>query len=141
MITVHWLDKNFHLHEVLLSFKKLGGKYTGLALPATVLNILKRYSIIEKLFYITVDNAKNNDNMISDLSLLLLQQYGIIWNPETYHIRCLNYIINRAIDTFLKKIKTMKVDPNESYKETEEDEDEDNTDEKMKMMFLRSKRV
>ena len=68
---------------------------------------LDSYNITEKLFCITTDNASNNDTGVEHLSFLLHKNKGIEWDHEEHHVRCLNHIINIAVQAFLKMCKVL----------------------------------
>ena len=142
-ITCHWIDKNFRLQEALLEFKKLNGRHIGSMLAAEVFNTLKEYEIVSKLFCITTDNASNNSRMMKELSKRLSQSCNIKWDPKAQHILCLNYVINLAVQAFLKAIKAVNTikdtlteehedhisEGNDMFNEDNEDEIENEDDE------------
>jgi hypothetical protein len=121
-ITGHWIDRNFRLHEALLSFDELKGEHDGENIAETVYSVLDNYNITEKLFCVTTDNASNNGNCVKFLRKLLSQNKGIEWNEEEHHIRCLNHVINIAVQAFLKKCKVLSTDG------VEEDANRDDVD-------------
>jgi hypothetical protein len=56
------------LQEYVLALREIQGRHTGENLAPIVLAILQDYSIINKLGYIQMDNATNNDTLIAALS-------------------------------------------------------------------------
>lgn len=72
-ITAHWIDPDFRLQQELLAFSSLEGSHTGLALAQIVYDILDDYSIKEKLYCITTDNAANNYTKARELNKLLMR--------------------------------------------------------------------
>jgi hypothetical protein len=72
-ITGHWIDRDFHLHEALLTFKELTGSHTGENLASVIFDTLDGYNIAEKLHCITTDNASNNTKAMETLSIMLQQ--------------------------------------------------------------------
>ena len=108
-ITIHWVDKNFVLHEGLLSFQEMKGSHTGECLADAVYRVLDRFSVCDKLMCITSDNASNNDRMYKSLATILLIEKEIEWDSKAMHIRCMNHIINLSVQAFLKDLKVLQV--------------------------------
>ena len=106
-ITGHWIDRDFHLHEALLTFKELTGSHTGENLASVIFDTLDDYNIAEKLHCITTDNASNNTKAMETLSTMLRRRKGINWSHKTQHIACLNHVINLAVQAFLRKCKVI----------------------------------
>lgn len=120
-ITGHWIDEQWALHEALLDFRHVQGRHTGEHLAEEVFEVLEYYGISAKLFCITSDSAGNCGELCKMLSKILRDKKGIIWNHEERYIRCMNHVINLAVQDFLKSIKTLAPD--------DEDEDVDKHEE------------
>jgi hypothetical protein len=125
-ITCHWIDENFHLHEALLSFKKLNGRHTGERLSQEVLDILIEFDLTQKLFCITSDNAGNMGKLMKCLSRRL-KSHGVKWKASENHISCLNHVLNLAVQAFLKKIKALAPQEVEAI-DLKDKDDNDNDD-------------
>ena len=97
----------WNLHEALLDFVHVTGHHTGEHLARSLFHVLTEYDICEKLFCITTDSASNNGTMCTELSKTLKSKLGIKWHPKENHIRCMNHVINLAIQAFLKSIKSI----------------------------------
>lgn len=132
-ITGYFIDSDFRLHEALLSFEELKGQHDGVNIGEAIYVCLDKYNIVEKLFCITTDNASNNCTALEHLGELLLQNKGIVWDYEEQHIRCLNHIINIAVQAFLKKCKVLN---NEVVAEMDLGEDEDIDEEELRRAQL-----
>jgi hypothetical protein len=91
-----------------LSFEHITGVHDGANLGRAIYNILDSYSIVEKLFCITTDNAGNNKTSLEVLQDLIWQHKGIKWDYKTHHIRCMNHCINLGVQVFLKTCKVLK---------------------------------
>jgi hypothetical protein len=66
-ITSYFLDQNWDYREVLLGFNPLEGTYTGLNLSSVLTNTLQKYQILDRVIAITIDNASNNQTMITSI--------------------------------------------------------------------------
>lgn len=119
------------MHEALLSFKLLEGSHTGNKLAAEIFETLDAYSIAEKLFCITTDNAANNIKAMKKLSILLRENKGYQWDWEENHVSCLNHVINIGVDAFLKKIKGLSSKPNALDEVDKEDSSDDGLEERL----------
>ena len=56
------------LQEYVLALREIQGRHTGENLAPIVLDILQDYGITQKLGYIQMDNATNNDTLMAALS-------------------------------------------------------------------------
>ena len=107
------------------------GRHTGPKPAQEVLAVLNEFDLPEKLFCITTDNSSNNGKLMKCLSKALKRQ-GVIWDAKSYHISCLNHVLNLGVQEFLKKIKVLgaksKSEGND-LKEYEQEPDDDSDDE------------
>jgi len=127
-ITGHWIDEQWNLHEALLDFRHVQGHHNGEHLAEELFEVLEYYDISAKLFCITSDNAGNCEELCKVLSKILRDKKGITWNHEERYIRCMNHVINLAVQDFLKSIKALAPeDDDEDMKEHEEAMDDDAT--------------
>ena len=53
-----------------------------------LLDIIKEYRIEANLGYIVIDNAPNNDTIMTALSVSLRRDFKLSYNPIRYQIRC-----------------------------------------------------
>ena len=66
-----------------------------------IIEVLKDYDIIRNLGYFTMDNAPDNDTMMTTLSLALRRDFNLKYEPVHYRIRCQGHVINLAVKSFL----------------------------------------
>ena len=76
-ITVHWVDRDFVLHEALLSFQQIKGSHMGERLADAVYRVPDLFGVCDKLMCITSDNASNNDRMYDSIATILLVEKEI----------------------------------------------------------------
>lgn len=129
----HWIDRDFRLHEALLSFDELQGTHDGKTIAEAVYSVLDSYNITDKFFCVTTDNASNNDTGVEHLSIFLKKNKGIEWNHKEHHVRCLNHVINIAVPAFLQRCQVLSTDGTEGDLDVEniDDFDDDLDDEEM----------
>ena len=53
-----------------------------------LLDVIKEYGIKANLGYIVIDNAPNNDTIITALSISLCRDFKLSYDPIRYQIRC-----------------------------------------------------
>jgi len=66
-VTAHYVDKDWKLNSKLLSFCQLDSGHTRLELSGKVLGALKDWGDNGKIFSLTLDNASNNDSIVTIL--------------------------------------------------------------------------
>jgi hypothetical protein len=52
-----------------------------------VIDVLEEYNIVRKLGYFTIDNAPDNDTMMTTLSLALRRDFNLKYKAVHYRIR------------------------------------------------------
>ncbi len=81
--------------------KEVVGEHSGENMSKYVIEVLKDYDIIRNLGYFTMDNAPDNDTMMTTLSLALRRDFNLKYEPVHYRIRCQGHVINLAVKSFL----------------------------------------
>ena len=61
-LTTHYVNDNWELKNIVLNFYHMSPPHTWTPLSKQILIFLEDWGIEEKLFFITLDNASNNDN-------------------------------------------------------------------------------
>jgi dihydropteroate synthase len=64
-ITAHFINNTGKLQSLVLAMKEVVGEDTGENIHKYVLEVLKEYEIIKTLGYFVMDNAPDNDTMIT----------------------------------------------------------------------------
>ncbi len=78
-VVVYFTSKKSKLVTVTLGLIELEGDYSGENQAAIVLNVLDKYKIRNKLGYIVIDNAYQNDSLIAVIADALRDQ-GVLYN-------------------------------------------------------------
>eukprot|EP00474_Spongospora_subterranea_P005608 CRZ06066.1 hypothetical protein [Spongospora subterranea] len=107
-VTAHFIDSDWNLVERLLTFQDTTD-HTGAGMAALVKETMVEFDFAARLGCLTMDNASNNDTLVSALSQHLqeISTNGINgipakWDPIHSRIRCLPHVINLAAQAFLK---------------------------------------
>lgn len=67
----------------------------GKVIAGVVVDVLEDFAICDKIGFLTLDNASNNDTLMEELG----RRMGI--DPVERHVRCLGHIINLVVKDFL----------------------------------------
>jgi hypothetical protein len=67
-IVSHYIRENRGLQQSVLLLRELEGQHTGDNQAKLIYTILEEYSILSKVGYFIIDNATNNDTIMSSLS-------------------------------------------------------------------------
>ena len=70
-ITTQFINEGGILQSLILGIKEVVREHTGENIAQYVIKVLKDYKIIHNLGYFTIDNALDNDMIITTLSLIL----------------------------------------------------------------------
>ena len=81
------------LQEYVLALREIQGRHTGENLAPIVLDILQDYGITQKLGYIQMDNATNNDTLMAALSSGMYRPIGICLSSLIMLITCQHFRI------------------------------------------------
>jgi hypothetical protein len=120
-ITVHWIDKEWCLRDMLLDFVPLSGPHSGENLCAVFAGVCSDFGILSKLLAVTTDNATNNDTFLAELEGICRQR-GIRFTKAGNRVRCIAHVINLAVQDFLKALKSEAPDTEGEYIALEDSE-------------------
>ncbi|KAF5337979.1 hypothetical protein D9758_014306 [Tetrapyrgos nigripes] len=108
-VTGHWIEEKapgeWKLEGALLGFTQMNSAHSGLALGRALFKILRCFKIVNKLGWVTCDNASNNGTMLETLGRLVnahSSRRGMKkWDHVNRHIQCLAHIINLATQALI----------------------------------------
>jgi hypothetical protein len=100
-ITAQFIDIEGQLRSLVLALKEVNGDHTGENLSKYVMEVIRDYDIQGNLGYFVMDNAENNDTMITSLSHSLRREFRLHYDPKHFRLRCQGHIINLAVKSFL----------------------------------------
>ena len=106
-VLVHYIDKEWNLHEELIGFENLKDVHSGVALAKVVNDILSKYNLIGRVISITTDNASNNNTMVVEMNEHLEDAFenNRFLDGQIQHIPCLSHIIQLGLKSLLGKIR------------------------------------
>ncbi|KAF5347876.1 hypothetical protein D9757_013414 [Collybiopsis confluens] len=118
-ITGHWISakiiktstgekKELTMHSALIGFVRLPGSHTGHHISEAFVSVMNRLGLLNKIGWITSDNASNNDTFMACLSQSLrAHRPDFIWDPRERRIRCFAHIVNLACKALLAELEGM----------------------------------
>lgn len=101
-VTVHWIDDEWFLQKRIICFEAMEENHTGFNIKTRIVNCLKNFQLVDKLFSASFDNASANTRAIdflkqdSDVPLLL--------NGSLLHVRCCAHILNLCAQEGIKDL-------------------------------------
>jgi hypothetical protein len=114
--TVHWIDADWRLRNLLLAMPSLSGRHTGENLCTTFKAVCHDFGVTTRLLAITTDSASSSDTLLAHLEAACLQQ-GVSFNRDSMHVRCIAHIINLALQDFLRTLNANAMDCEDAYNE------------------------
>ena len=115
-LTAHYVDENWKLCSKVLNFCHVPPPHRANILCNTIHGLLRDWGIEKKIFSITLDNARNMDNMQELLRNKLDQQDALVSHGAFFHIRCSAHILNLIVQDGLKVLGDSLVKVRESVK-------------------------
>ncbi|KAG6978931.1 hypothetical protein FOFC_18066 [Fusarium oxysporum] len=94
-IDCFYVDKNGIPSKLVLGLQELKNCYSGENIAAQILEILESYEILDKVGYITLDNAGNMDTAMEEIAGTL----G--FDPKKRRVRCFGDVLNLVAKALL----------------------------------------
>ncbi|KAG7558780.1 Zinc finger BED-type [Arabidopsis thaliana x Arabidopsis arenosa] len=103
VITGHWISTEWELQKRILSFKVITD-HKGDTIAAQLMDCLDDWGS-EKVYAVTVDNARNNDKALEVFKNQLRMRGvdSLVKDGEFLHMRCCAHILNLIVGHGLKK--------------------------------------
>lgn len=121
-VIARWVNNDWELCSTVLDLTILNGSHKGENIAAFFYDVLKDYSLLEKVLSVTTDNASNMDTMFDELEKLLCEA-GITFDSKNYRIRCFAHILNLACQDMIRAIGDGDAVKYPSDDENDEEED------------------
>ncbi len=100
-VTAQFINEGGTLQSLVLAVQEVVGDHKGESMAKYVLKILKEYDILRNLGYFVIDNAPDNDTIMTVLSNALRREFSLKYDPIHHRIRCQGHVINLAVKSFL----------------------------------------
>jgi hypothetical protein len=105
MLTAHWIDADWHLHEQILAFREIVGDHSGSNTGALLVELLGEYGLVDpdKLGWGTADGSTVCDKAIRVLAKSV-DPTGERWVAKERRTRCMEHAIHCASRAFVTKV-------------------------------------
>ena len=81
-VCAQWVDQDYNLQKALLGLLECKNDHSGAAQANLILQILKKYDILNKIGWHTGDNATSNDTCLRAIETQLLEDHGIVFKAK-----------------------------------------------------------
>jgi hypothetical protein len=99
VITAHYVSPEAKLMKRIIFFKVLNGSHTGFAIAEQLLSTIAEWKAMDKVAFMTVDNASSNDVAMRRVQSVLNSQPGSgpDMDGQYFHVRCSAHVINLVV--------------------------------------------
>ncbi|GJX12199.1 zinc finger BED domain-containing protein RICESLEEPER 2-like protein [Tanacetum coccineum] len=104
-LTAHYVDETWVLRKKVLNFRIVPPPHSGKMLAFVLVIFLSEWGIENKVFTITLDNAKYNDNLVETLRGNLRLNNVLVCDGKFMHVRCGAHVLNLIVQAGLKVIE------------------------------------
>jgi len=116
VVTCHFIDAEWKLQKRIIKFIDVKTPHTGVELFNNIQNCIQDWSIEDRLFGITLDNAAANNTMIDLLRKNLVDKKFLPAEGKLLHHRCAGHVINLIVKDGLRVVESVIVNIRESVK-------------------------
>jgi hypothetical protein len=108
VVTAHYIDLNWRLTKRIIGFRPLPPLHTGQAIADRLTQTLLDWKAINKVAFVTLDNASSNNLAMTRLQRFLDDRShpGGTTTSAYFHVRCLAHVINLVVKEGLKVAST-----------------------------------
>jgi len=100
-VVAHWVDRDGHLHAMLLSLHRFLGSFSGLNQADHLWRTITDYEIAPFVGMFNVDNAMNNDTALVVLAERLRSAGYPSCSPIADQLQCFGHVINLVVNRIL----------------------------------------
>ncbi|WVZ68433.1 hypothetical protein U9M48_017370 [Paspalum notatum var. saurae] len=101
-ITCHFVDNDWKLQKRIITFSLVASPHDGVTLFNSLLKSLQDWHLENRLFSITLDNAKNNKKMVDLLRINFSERLLLLGNEDLMHMRCGCHVLNLVLQDGFK---------------------------------------
>jgi len=96
-ITAHHVSHTGEAKDCLIGLKRVIGSHSGENMAQSIIAVIEKYGLKDRLGYFMLDNAKSNDTCVRSILAKLRPDL----DPKERRLRCFGHIINLAVKAFL----------------------------------------
>ena len=94
-VVCFYIDSNGAPSKLVLGLPELKISHSGENIAAQIMEILESYDILEKVGYITLDNAANMDTATEEIA------DALGFDPQKRRVRCFGHVLNLVVKALL----------------------------------------
>jgi len=96
-VVAHYLTTDLKSRAILIGLKRVQGAHSGENIAQAVLQVIREFSIADKVGYFQADNAGNNDTCVQAILDVISPSTPAIYR----RLRCFGHVINLSAKAFL----------------------------------------
>jgi len=100
-VVAHYVDETWELQKRIIGFELIDVKHTGDNIAESIVRVIDKFCLRDKIFAVTLDNASSNTNAMETLNPV----FSTYAASFLLHQRCACHIINLIAKTALKELK------------------------------------
>ena len=127
-IVGHWTSPEFKVETALLAMKEITEAHKGEFIAPVLYEVVKEFSIEDRLGYFMADNAINNDTALRFLDNAIRDEGGVGFDVEECQLRCLGHILNLTVKVLLFGGNVTALE-REDFKDEDMDKNDDESEE------------
>ncbi|XP_059443839.1 zinc finger BED domain-containing protein RICESLEEPER 2-like isoform X2 [Corylus avellana] len=104
VVTCHFIDSDWHLHRHVLNLCNVSPPHTGVLIADALQKCFQDWEIENKIYSITVDNARENDVAMRILKNDFNLKKSLSIGGNLFHVRCCAHITNLLVQDSLGEI-------------------------------------
>ncbi|EUC65415.1 hAT family dimerization protein, partial [Rhizoctonia solani AG-3 Rhs1AP] len=108
-ITAHFHNAQKRQVNRLIAFRIIEGSHTGGCLAENFFEVMEEFGIVRKLGWITMDNASNNDSMMTQLEEYMVTR-GMDFDRHGNRLRCFPHVVNLAVQDIIGDLSVSSKD-------------------------------
>ncbi|KAA8515070.1 hypothetical protein F0562_018143 [Nyssa sinensis] len=105
VVTGHFIDSDWKLQKRVLNFFHMPPPHSGVIVVDALQKCFIELGIEDKVFTITVDNAKYNDVALRILKDNFTLKKKLCFGGRIFHVHCCAHIINLLVQDGIKEVK------------------------------------
>jgi hypothetical protein len=119
-VVAHYVSADWELQKKVVGFRLIEVKHSGENITDRIASVVEEFSLIDKVFAITLDNASANSKAMETLTPMFFGYLGSYPAPTPtdpnkvkyllMHQRCACHIINLIVKSGLKRLKPYNED-------------------------------
>lgn len=105
MVTVHWIDNDWKLHNIILEFRRFMSLHTGEAAFSFLCDLISNWDQPRRVSGLTTDNASDMVKVVELLRLKLVHETPGAYKDPSFHVLFVFQVIYITLKDCLKLVR------------------------------------